>query len=62
MKTGRLCLRRKINERIVIGDSTVQVLSIDGKTVLLGVVAPKDVRISRDEPGFTGPGPRSKAA
>ncbi len=45
-----LVLSRKLNERIVIGSNIeVVVLSVCGNRVRLGVVAPDEVPIRRDE-------------
>ena len=45
-----LVLRRKIEEEIVIGaDIHVKVLDIEGVRVKLGIVAPPDVPILREE-------------
>jgi carbon storage regulator len=45
-----LVLTRKIGERILIGDTiTVRVLEVRGSQVRLGVEAPADVRIYREE-------------
>ena len=45
-----LVLTRKIGETIRIGDAvTVQVLSIRGGQVRIGLTAPADVRIFREE-------------
>jgi carbon storage regulator len=45
-----LVLTRKIGERIRIGDTvTVQVLEVRGSQVRLGVEAPADIRILREE-------------
>jgi carbon storage regulator len=45
-----LVLTRKINEKIVIStDIVVTVLSVDGDQVRLGIDAPKDVSIHRQE-------------
>jgi carbon storage regulator len=45
-----LVLTRKIGERIRIGDTiTVRVLEVRGTQVRLGVEAPADVRIYREE-------------
>ena len=45
-----LVLTRKIGERIRIGDTvTVRVLEVRGSQVRLGVEAPADVRIYREE-------------
>jgi len=45
-----LVLTRKIGETIRIADRvTVQVLAVRGSQVSLGIVAPEDVRIFREE-------------
>lgn len=45
-----LVLSRKINERIKIGDNIeIVVVSIAGDQVRLGIEAPKDVKILRNE-------------
>ena len=45
-----LVLSRKIGERIVIGQGvTVAVLEVSGQRVRLGIVAPGDVHILREE-------------
>lgn len=45
-----LILTRKVNESIIIGDDvTVTVLGIKGNQVILGVGAPKEVSIHREE-------------
>jgi len=45
-----LVLTRKINERIVIStDIVVTVLSIDRDQVKLGIEAPKDISVHREE-------------
>ncbi len=45
-----LVLTRKPNERIKIGnDVTVEVLGIAGGKVSLGIVAPDELRITREE-------------
>lgn len=45
-----LVLKRKIGETIIIGDNIeVQVLSIEGESVKLGFVGPKQVQIMRKE-------------
>lgn len=45
-----LVLSRHANEAIVIGkDIVVQVLSIEGRTVRIGINAPDDVGIARGE-------------
>ncbi len=52
-----LILTRRIQERILIGDKvTVTVLDVKGNQVRLGIEAPNDVRVDREEvrmrPGF----------
>lgn len=48
-----LTLSRKLGERIIIGDGeskiTVEVVDIQGNRVRVGVTAPKDVVILREE-------------
>lgn len=45
-----LVLARKLDESILIGDDiVVKVVSIDNGVVKLGIEAPKDVSIMRDE-------------
>lgn len=45
-----LVLSRKIGERIVIGDGVeVSVVRIQGGRVMLGVVAPREVPVNREE-------------
>jgi carbon storage regulator len=45
-----LVLSRKLNQKIVInGDITVTVVRIDGGQVRLGIQAPHDVRVFREE-------------
>jgi carbon storage regulator len=46
-----LVLSRKLGERIVVPDCelVVTVLSVDGKTVRLGVSAPEEVDVYREE-------------
>lgn len=45
-----LALTRKIGERLFIGDDIeVKVVKIDRGQVMLGIVAPKSVRIDREE-------------
>ena len=45
-----LVLTRKLGQSIMIGDRVeVQVLSVAGEKVRLGITAPKDVSIFRDE-------------
>ena len=45
-----LVLSRKLNEKIIIdGGITIQVLKFQGGGVRLGIVAPKGVKIDREE-------------
>ncbi len=45
-----LVLSRKIGESIIInGCITVSVVACDGKKVRLGIIAPPDVRVDREE-------------
>ena len=45
-----LILTRRIGETLHIGDDiTVTVLDVKGTQVRVGVVAPKDVRVDREE-------------
>jgi len=45
-----LILTRQINESLVIGNNiTVTVTNIKGDRVLLGVQAPKDITVNREE-------------
>jgi carbon storage regulator len=45
-----LVLTRRIGEEIIIdGNIRVVVTTIDGSKVRIGIVAPKDVRIDREE-------------
>ena len=45
-----LVLTRKLGEKIRIGDSiTVTVVEVDRGKVRIGIEAPKDVRVMRDE-------------
>ena len=45
-----LVLRRKKDEKIVIGDSiTLMVIEIRGDKVRLGIEAPRDVTVHREE-------------
>ena len=45
-----LVLTRRVNERILIGDNvTVTVLEVRGDQVRLGIDAPRDVEVLREE-------------
>jgi carbon storage regulator len=45
-----LVLTRRVNERIVIGDDiTVTVLEVRGDQVRIGIEAPRDVKVFREE-------------
>lgn len=45
-----LVLSRKVNESIQIGpDVTITVVRVQGDRVRIGIVAPRDVRVSRTE-------------
>jgi carbon storage regulator CsrA len=58
-----LVLSRRLNERIVLPglNVTIEVLSVRGNTVRLGITAPGDVSIMREElldgPAFADPIP-----
>lgn len=45
-----LILTRKVGESIIIGDDiTVTILGVSGKQVRIGIDAPKEVPVHRDE-------------
>lgn len=45
-----LVLTRKIGEKLVIdGCITVQIVAIDGNKIRIGITAPPDVRVDREE-------------
>jgi carbon storage regulator len=44
-----LVLTRKVGETIRINDIVVKVVRVNGDTVRIGVEAPKDVRVDREE-------------
>ena len=47
---GHLVLTRRRDESFMIGDDiTVTILQVDGGKVRLGVLAPRDVKILREE-------------
>lgn len=58
-----LVLSRKPGERVLVPDCelTVTVLAIDGKTVRLGISAPAEVRVFREEVWQRPGGPRRRA-
>jgi carbon storage regulator len=45
-----LVLKRKIGQRIIIGDNIiVQVIDVEGRSVKIGIEAPKSVSVVREE-------------
>jgi carbon storage regulator len=45
-----LVLKRKVGERIIIGENIiVQVVEIEGKSVKIGIEAPQNISIVREE-------------
>lgn len=45
-----LCIRRRLDQSVMIGpDIVVSVLEIRSDDVLLGIAAPKEIRILREE-------------
>jgi carbon storage regulator len=50
-ETSMLVLKRKIGERIVVPQCglAVRVIAIEGKTVRLGITAPEDIPVYREE-------------
>ena len=55
-----LVLSRKIGERIVIGDGiVVTVLAFNGQQIRLGIEAPREVPIVREELSWSEPGKTS---
>ncbi len=45
-----LVLKRKVGERIIIGENIiVQVVEVEGKSVKIGIEAPKSISIVREE-------------
>lgn len=58
-----LVLSRKVGERITIGDGVVvEVVEVRGRHVRLGIVAPEDVRIWREEVSWSEPSRRPARA
>ena len=47
--TGRLVLGRRLGERVFIGAASVEIARIEGNRVWLGVVAPPEVKVVREE-------------
>jgi carbon storage regulator len=57
-----LVLSRRVGEAIVIGDGTkVTVLAVDGQRVRLGIDAPEEIGIRREELLFEATDGRGKA-
>jgi carbon storage regulator len=45
-----LVLSRKVGEKVIIdGSIAVEILSVDGNKIRIGISAPPDVRIDREE-------------
>ena len=45
-----LVLTRKLGENLIIGDDiTISVLGVSGKQVRLGITAPKEIAVHREE-------------
>lgn len=45
-----LCLSRKKDEKIIIGDNIeIMIIEVRGDVVRLGITAPKDISIHREE-------------
>ena len=56
-----LVLSRRCAQQIRIGDDiTVTILEVDGKSVRIGIDAPKQVPIVREEALLRSPEPRSR--
>ncbi len=55
-----LVLSRKVGERILIGGNVVvEVLEARGRQVRLGITAPAEISIRREELPLPAPGPRA---
>lgn len=47
---GMLILTRRINEEVMIGDDIkIRILSVKGNQVRIGIAAPEDVSVHREE-------------
>jgi carbon storage regulator len=44
-----LVLTRKEGEKIIIGDVIISIVSVRGKSVRIGIDAPKEIKILREE-------------
>lgn len=45
-----LILTRKVGEKLIIGDNvTVSILSLKGNQIRIGIDAPRDIEINREE-------------
>ena len=44
-----LVLRRKVNERIIVGNVTIVVTKLQGNAAWIGIEAPKEIEITRPE-------------
>ena len=45
-----LILTRKVNEKIVIGDDvTITILAVKGNQIRIGIEAPKEIQVHREE-------------
>lgn len=50
-ETTRLIITRRHGEAVAVGDAKIIVLGITGRTVRLGIEAPRNVPIVRDDAG-----------